>query len=260
MFTTTEAIALRIHPWGNTSHMVVWLTPRHGRVTTRVKGACRPKSFCLGQYDLFYTCELIYYTRDFGGVHSIREVSPLNPREELRGNWRSACTANYYADLAFHTAMPMQESAAHYRLLENDLDTLCGGVPHPFEILLHEARLIKLLGLAPVLVPCPVCHTDPAKPVRYSVTAAHPLCEHTRPPAANDLVLTLPAGALQTLALLFSGTPPPGEIPQHFGLVLFRFFGIFMRLHIELPMGARRTLFDLFNSLPLRQTPRCGGV
>ena len=260
MFTTTEAIVLRVHPWGNTSHLVVWLTPRHGRVTTRVKGACRPKSFFLGQYDLFYTCELVFYTRETGGVHSIREVSPLNPREALRDNWRSACAANYYADLALHTAMPMQDSRAHYRLLENDLDALCGGIPHPSDILSHEARLVKLLGLAPVLTPCPECQAGPARPVRYSVSAARPVCEHTRPPAANDLVLTLPAGVLQALDRLFNAPGTPPCFPQEFWLVIFRFLGIFMRLHIELPMGARRTLFDLFNSLPPRQTPPCGGV
>jgi len=260
MFTKTEAIVLRVHPWSNTSHLVAWLTPCHGRVTTRVKGACRPRSFFLGQYDLFYTCELVYYTRETGGVHSIREVSPLNTREALRENWRSACAANYYAGLAFQTGMPMQESRAHYALLERDLDTLCGGVPHPFDILLHEARLITLLGLAPVLTPCPACHADPARHVRYSLTAARPLCEHTRPAAANDLVLTLPAGVLQALGLLFNAGPAAPPPPQKFWLAISRFLAIFMRLHIELPMGARRTLFDLFNSLPPRQTPPCGGI
>ncbi|MCL1887856.1 MAG: DNA repair protein RecO [Kiritimatiellaeota bacterium] len=257
MFITTEAIALRVSPWGNTSHLVTWLTPAHGRVTTRVKGACRPKSFFLGQYDLFYTCELVFYTRETGGVHSIREASPLDCREALRGDWRSACAANYYADLAHHTAMPMQESGAQYGLLQGGLDALCAAPPRVSDILWHEARLLKILGLAPILTPCPECHADPSRPVRYSVTAARPLCGHTRPPAPTDLVVTLPPGDLRALDLLFNAPAPPA---QKFSLGIFRFFGIFMRLHIELPMGARRTLFDLFNSLPPRQTPPCGGV
>ena len=249
MFTKTEAIVLRVHPWSNSSHLVTWLTPAHGRVTTRVKGANRPKSFFLGQYDLFYTCELIFYTRETGGVHSIREASSLNLREPLRDNWRAACAANYYADLAHHASVPMQESRAHFNLLQRDLDALCAATPTTADILLHEARLLKLLGFTPNLAHCPQCHTHPHQPVRYSVTAARPLCEHTRPAAPSDHVLTLPFGVLRALANLFQSGR--GFSPENFSLDIRRFLGIFMRHHLELPMSARRTLFDLFNSLPV---------
>jgi len=282
MFVKTSAIVLRVHPWSNSSHLVTWITPGHGRVTTRVKGACRPKSMFLGQYDLFYTCELIFYTRDTGGVHSIREVSPLNLREPLRHDWRAASTANYYADLACHVSVPMQESRAHYALLQHDLDALCNATPTLNDILRHEARLLKLLGLSPGLAHCPQCHTHPLQAVRYSVTAAQPLCEHTRPPAHNDRILTVPLGVLTALARLFQerGFPIRENVqergfairenektttrienprPQNFLLGIRRFLGIFMRLHIDLPMGSRRTLFDLFSSLPARHAQPCDG-
>ena len=35
----TEGIVLAIRPWSRTSHIVTWLTPDHGCVTTLVKGA-----------------------------------------------------------------------------------------------------------------------------------------------------------------------------------------------------------------------------
>ena len=74
----TKGIVLDIHPWSRTSHVTTWLTPDHGPVTTLVKGAVRPKSSFLGQYDLFYTCELVYYARAKSELHAIREVSPLD--------------------------------------------------------------------------------------------------------------------------------------------------------------------------------------
>ena len=77
--TKTEAICLRISPWSTTSHIVTWLTPV-GVVATSVKGAVRPKSAFLGQYDLFYTCELIYYARTKGELHAIREASAFDAR------------------------------------------------------------------------------------------------------------------------------------------------------------------------------------
>ena len=75
MIIQTQAIVLSIHPWSRTSHMVTWLTRDYGRIVTSVKGACRPKSAYLGQYDLFYTCLLDFYRKDRYGVHAIRECA-----------------------------------------------------------------------------------------------------------------------------------------------------------------------------------------
>ncbi len=255
MFTSTEAIVLRVHPWSNSSHLVTWLTPDYGRVTTRIKGACRPKSPFLGQYDLAYTCELIFYTRETGGVHSIREVSPLNLREPLRHNWRAAATANYYIDLAARVTLPMQESRRHFDLLERDLDALCAVTPAIPDILRHEARLLQLLGLFPNLDPCPHCHLHPLQSLRYSISSAKPLCAHTRPPAPSDTLLTLPLGVLHALSRLLNpalSTASSAEpfSAHDFSLGIRRFLGIFIRHHVELSMSTRRTLFDLFSSLP----------
>ena len=72
----TTGTVLAIHPWSRTSHVVAWLTPDHGVVSTLVKGAVRAKSAFLGQYDLFYTCDLLYYARASGDLHALREVTP----------------------------------------------------------------------------------------------------------------------------------------------------------------------------------------
>ena len=44
-----EALCLALRPFGKTSQMVVWLTARHGLVTTPVKGAQRPKGAFLAK-------------------------------------------------------------------------------------------------------------------------------------------------------------------------------------------------------------------
>jgi len=63
MILKSPAIVLRFNPFANTSRVVVWLTRDHGKLATLVKGAQRPKSPFLGQFDLFYTCELLFYAR-----------------------------------------------------------------------------------------------------------------------------------------------------------------------------------------------------
>ena len=107
----TDGIVLAIHPWSRTSHIVTWLTPDHGCVTTLVKGAVRPKSAFLGQYDLFYTCDLLYYARARGDMHALRETTPRNLRESLRGRWRETAIAGYAAGLVKDLAPANGESA-----------------------------------------------------------------------------------------------------------------------------------------------------
>lgn len=259
MFVSAEGIVLRIHPWSNSSHFVTWLTPGRGRVTTRIKGACRPKSPFLGQYDLCYTCDVVYYARETGGVHAAREVTPLDVREALRGDWRAFATAGYFTELARHVSVPMQEAHAHYALLRDDLDGLCRAPPSEAGILLHELRLLQLLGVMPRLAVCDDCRPAPGQAVRYSISAGRCLCRHTPPAAATDVVLAVPPGVLHGLRGL-AATPPgaPPRMPQEagensandFSLGIRRFLGIFMRHHLELSLGPRRTLFDLLGSLP----------
>ena len=80
MIQKTTGIVLRVIPFSRTSHVIQWLTSSHGRMATIAKGAQRPKSLLLGQYDLFYTCEILFYPRERTGLHVLRECAPLAPR------------------------------------------------------------------------------------------------------------------------------------------------------------------------------------
>ena len=107
----TEATCLRINPWSRTSHVVSWLTPS-GRVATLVKGAVRPKSAFLGQYDLNYTCGIVYYARAHGEAHALRECFPLERRDDLRGDYAALAVASYFRALADELA-PRARTAAN---------------------------------------------------------------------------------------------------------------------------------------------------
>ena len=127
----TEAIVLRIHPFSHTSQMAIWLTEEGRRLATPVKGAARPKSAFLGQFDLFYTCELLYYARSRDGVHVPRECEPLRRRDGLRTNWRAAQCASWFASLADLVSDAGAAFPGLYRLLDETLDVLdaAGGAP-----------------------------------------------------------------------------------------------------------------------------------
>ena len=151
--TKTEAVCLDIRPWSRTSHVVRWMTP-DGPVSTVVKGAVRPKSAFLGQYDLNYTCEIVYYSRAKGELHALRECSPVATRENLRSNYRALVLAEHMraqvATLAPHGA----ESGSWYSTLESALESLsCGAAHSPRDLvaalLKFELAILELSGLSP---------------------------------------------------------------------------------------------------------------
>ena len=145
----SEAICLSVRPWSQTSHVVAWLTPR-GKVGTVVKGAVRPKSFFLGQYDLNYTCEILYYGRARGDLHALRDGVPLSRRDDLRADYRALVLAGYFRRLAADYAPTGPDCGAWYGLLSDALDALAGGgAPDVGRLLRFELDALHLLGLAP---------------------------------------------------------------------------------------------------------------
>ena len=191
MIEKTEGIVLRSRPFSRTSRMVTWLTPDFGRVTTVIKGACRPKSFFLGQTDLGYRCELLFYRKERAGAHIAREVYPLDCREALRGNWRASVAASYVCWLLSQVTEPMLASAELYELLDRVLDALANppgegpassgprprqsaalpsspgegpALSGPERLLVDfEFRLLDLLGVSPNFAYCNDCTFGPER-------------------------------------------------------------------------------------------------
>lgn len=146
-----EAICLRIIPWSRTSHVVTWLTP-NGRLSTVVKGAVRPKSAFLGQYDLNYTCEIVYYATARGDLHALRECTPLNGREALRTRYRALLLAEHFRRIAYDLVPNGPDAADWMSTLGTALDRLTAADVRLLpELLAFELAALKLAGLNPEL-------------------------------------------------------------------------------------------------------------
>jgi DNA repair protein RecO len=268
MIIHTQAIALQIRPWSKTSHVVTWLTPDHGRVVTSVKGACRPKSAFLGQYDLFYTCDLLFYRRDHEGLHAIRECAPVALRERLRSDWRSAVAAAYLADLTARVSVGHHETGELFALLSGSLDLLDSspGWPARSLVLWYETHVLRLLGVLPDLAVCPLCHPPEKQWLRFSLPAGRFLCGHLSRPAPGEATLSLHRG-VQALfeALCQAGSPHDARLlmerltsnkcaeAENLLFGLSRFLGMFMAFHLDVTPAVRRVAWEMFDT-----TPRAG--
>ncbi len=152
----SRAICLRIAPWSRTSHVVAWLTPS-GIVNTVVRGAQRPKSAFLGQYDLGYTCELVFYARERAELRALRECWPVALRDELRTSLDALLLADRFRHLCELMAPNGPEAQGWFALLENALDALVEDVKAPRGrranplafLVAFEMRVLELAGIAP---------------------------------------------------------------------------------------------------------------
>ena len=155
----TESIALRIEPFSRTSHVIAWLAPDVGRFATLAKGVQRRRSPLQGQFDLFYTCEALYYTRAPRGLHILKECSIVNPRQGFRDDWRKTTAASYFCDLVERLCPPGPGHAGMYRLLERTLDDWEVRAPTPATLVWAELRALEESGFAPRLDCCTACAT-----------------------------------------------------------------------------------------------------
>ena len=246
----TEGICLRVMPWSTTSHIVVWHTPEAGVINLVVKGACRPKSLHLGQYDRFYSCELLYYRRDRSGLHAIRECAPQKPREGLRANWRAVQTASYLAELVERTAGGPTGAARVQRALTRALDELAENAEADRSLVMmwFEVQLLAALGLAPRLEICPACASEQVVWLDFSLTSGRFICPH-RLGERGQVVKLQPRIVRAYCALAALPTPHLPEAEGEFAenqtilksrLGLSRFLGIFIQFHLELPLAVRR--------------------
>lgn len=240
----TRAVVLDIRPWSRTSHVVTWLTPEAGIVATPVKGAVRPKSAFLGQYDFFYTCELVYYARARGELHAIRETTPLVFREGLRRNWRAAAWASYAAQLVKEHCPHNSEAAEWMLFFERSLDSVAAERPESAggdrglmrALAGFELGFLRLAGLTPDFSQADFSASE----VPFSIDSG----------CAGEGVRTvrLPVSA----ALFLAGRAEPATVEDFMAAV--RFLGLFMRYHLGTAPEMRRMVLEMLG-MGTRETP-----
>ena len=258
MIEKTQAIVLRYYPYSNTSRIVSWLTPGAGRMVTLVKGSQRPKSAFLGQYDLFYTCELLFYEKERDHLHLIRECSPLKTRDRFRRDWKAAATASYLAGLFGRVSPPDTPAAELFALLDGCLDALADSGSS--RALLHwcELRLLGALGLAPRLEQCLQCGRDLLPRDRHAALACARgglLCDRcarsARPEEGTISRTSVAPDVLATLGYWQRAGSPQAVLrhraaAQHLDEVQV-LLGQFLQYHLDLPLPGREAVFDVLD-------------
>ncbi len=249
MIIKTQAIAARTLPYSETSRVLVWLTRDHGKLVTLLKGAHRRRSPFTGQFDLFYTCEVLVYLRTFRGVHVVKECAALKPRAALRTRWRAAACASYFTDLVARASPVGAPHPGVFGVLDAALDYFAEQPALELGLFWFELRLMKELGLEPHLARCVACGgalLGAARPagrgIVFSCARGGALCAECARGAPAD-ALPLSPSVLGTLrfwqrAASWRAAPRSACSPAQVSEIE-RLLGAFLQHHLECGLPAR---------------------
>lgn len=157
MIERATAIPLACFPYSSTSRVVHWLTRHHGKISTLLKGALRPKSPFLGEYDLFSTSELLYFVKSTHTLHTAKECAMLHRRDAFRTDWRAMQTASYLSTLFNKTTPGEAPQPELFELYEELLDFAEEFGRYSQFLVWAELRFCEHHGHAPNLDDCVLC-------------------------------------------------------------------------------------------------------
>jgi len=250
----TSGLVLNLSPVSETSRVVTWMTEDFGRITTLVKGSQRPKSAFLGQYDYFYTCELLFYSRPKTRLHLARECSPLKTRTPLRSDWRACAVASYLADLSARVSPADAPHEGMFRALDRWLDNLVDEGASVQFLLWCELQLAALLGLAPRLRTCLACSRPFAsgqRGTRFALADGGILCpacartdqRRSAPVAPDTLAILLAWQGARTCRTAITTRCSDRQMAQAQSLL-----GSFLQHHLDIPLKSRALALEVLHS------------
>ncbi len=239
------AIALRFIPWSNTSRIVLWFGRDFGRITVLARGALRPKSFLLGQADLFATSDLVFYHHGPEGLHWIRECALIQPRPGLRREWRAAAAASYLADFIARVIPSDVPQPSLFDVFTQALDALDRATDPWRVVTWFELRFLWMEGLAPRLCHCAVCARELGEEETYwQPSRGGAVCAScARESGAASSQPVLPAHVLSALRAWQRALSPtdPWTVPwtAEDRAAAWRWLGDFLRYHLHVRLLSR---------------------
>jgi DNA repair protein RecO (recombination protein O) len=142
-----HGVLLRKIRFSDTSLITTWFTDARGKIKTIAKGALRPKSPFVGKLDLFFDCDLLLSLARKSEIHTLREVSVLQPFDGIRRNYVNTAVASYFVELIEEVTEPEHPVTEIYDLLLRAFGYLDSSTPGAKTITFFESELCKYMGL-----------------------------------------------------------------------------------------------------------------
>ena len=187
--TTSEAILLDVIDLHEYDRIVSFLTPEHGRKKGVAKGARRKYSRFAGQLQPLAKVEMTWFSKEGPELVRVSSLDLVRSAEPLYRDLENLAIGGYLAGHMLEFAQENEDSRQLYRLLDSTIEALLGGQDPALAARYFEIWVLRLSGIFPVPVDCPLCGRS-----LLDTGAALPLgedsivCTECRPCGRDDLI------------------------------------------------------------------------
>jgi DNA repair protein RecO (recombination protein O) len=209
----SEAICLRVRDYHESSKLVTFFTPEHGKVSCLAKGARRLRSKFGAALDLFAQSRIIYHSRETRTLFTLSDAELVRSFSGLVLRPERFLAAEQMAEFALRVIQPHDPSPRLYRLLINYLSILESVSPSvapdsrrlsPYSALVCSFLLkaASFLGFRPELRRCLICRRpiEDQRPAYFEPNRGGIVCP--RCAGDNPSGTRLDPASLDTLAFL----------------------------------------------------------
>jgi DNA repair protein RecO (recombination protein O) len=144
---TTRGILLRKRRLSDTSSIISWCTDTLGVIQTVARGARRPKSPFRGRLDLFFEAEISIAFSRKSTLHTLREVTVINPFAGIRASYLRTQAASYFVELVEICTEREHHEPEIFDLLQRAFVYLDANEPNLRAITHFENELARITGV-----------------------------------------------------------------------------------------------------------------
>ncbi len=177
----TRAIVIDSMDWKETSKIVIFLTPSHGKLAAIAKGARRKNSPFTGCLELFTYLNLVYYDRRGSNFQIVSQCSAEEAFQDLREGVVKMAYASYFVQLLNRMVEKKEPDEELFKLLLAVLYRLKENVAPDVVARYFELHLLKILGYNPLLGNCAVCGKKIERNgfvLKFSASSGGVVCSH----------------------------------------------------------------------------------
>ena len=217
---TTRAIVLRAHDYGDSSRILRFYTEAFGLLSVVAHGVRGQAGKGSGGASSFTTGELTAHVRPHRDLHTMKDFTPLTPRDALARDTLRFAGASVATELVLAHAEQERHDGL-FEALNGALDRIgTANAPDlPAVALGGLWTLIDALGFAPQVEACVGCGSmlGPEEMGRFDVVSGGVRCERCADAANGPRMGPIARG--QLAAMLAGETPSLTHARQHFSLV-----------------------------------------
>lgn len=151
------ALLLDVRDLAEKDRIVSFLTVEHGQKRGVARSARTKFSRYAGQLQPLAKVQLSWFEKQGRDLVRLGEVELVRPAMAIMEDLEGIFLGSYLAEHMVHFAQEDEPSPKFFRLLDTTVEALLGGIDQDLAARYYEIWVLRLAGIFPIPVHCPLC-------------------------------------------------------------------------------------------------------